>query len=126
MSDLIDRYQNLLKTGFEYAEQDKASAQTSNFEIYMGHFAGLFSEIHTAISEVNDRVKNARREALEEAARYHEYLAKMLRGSQREKSHLGYASDLRALIPSEPHDAEGRENPRRGDPSIFDDAEGRN
>lgn len=30
------------------------------------------------------------------------------------------------LIPSEPHDSEGRETPRRGDPSIFDDAEGRN
>lgn len=36
------------------------------------------------------------------------------------------ASRIRALIPSEPHDAAGRETPRRGDPSIFDDAEGRN
>lgn len=78
------------------------------------------------LSEAERRVKNARREALEEAARYHEYLAKMLRGSRRGKTHLGYASHLRALIPSEPHDAAGRENPRRGDPSIFDDAEGRN
>lgn len=119
MSDLIDRYQNLVKTGVEYAEQDKGNAPTSNFEIYMGHFASLFSEIHTALSEVNDRVKNARREALEEAAKTIEEGFYRGIASKRDLcAHKKFkwedcepcaANAVRALIPSEPHDVEGRE-----------------
>lgn len=112
MSDLVDRYQNLLKTGFEYAEQDKGSAPTSNFEIYMGHFASLFSEIHTALSEAEQRVKNARREAVEEAVAIAKTVSDDLSMAElhpeRRIAQRIYKS-IRALIPSEPHDAEGRE-----------------
>ncbi len=68
--------------------------------------------IRTALSEADQRVKDARREALEEAA--------ILAGSVGDEQIRSGSLDLdasvdkiivaiRALIPSEPHDAEGRE-----------------
>lgn len=87
----------------------------------------------TSLSEAERR---ARREALEEAAktieegfdrgivRKHDLCAH--KKFEWEDCESCAANAVRALIPSEPHDAEGRETPRRGDPSIFDDEEGRN
>lgn len=72
------------------------------------------TRLRTALSEAEQR---ARREALEEAAAIIE--ANMLCGADSEvllprsnpgnKVGFAYAAAIRALIPSEPHDAEGRE-----------------
>lgn len=68
MSDLIERYRDLVKTGFDYAEKDKGDAPTSTFEIYIGHFSDIGREIEAALSEAEKREAEARAMALEEAA----------------------------------------------------------
>lgn len=72
--------------------------------------------------EILARAQRARSEALEEAANYHDDLADQHAASSKEErhhvardqhavlcvQHQRHAAAIRALIPSEPHDAEGR------------------
>lgn len=55
------------------------------------------TNLRQALSEAEERGKDARSKALEEAALWHDDLAMKLRGSQREKAHKGYAASIRAM-----------------------------
>lgn len=113
-------------------EREIASGLTSDGNLWR-FWADKAKGLAVKLSEAQQR---ARREALEEAAKTIEEGFDRGIASKRDLcAHKKFewedcescaANAVRALIPSEPHDAEGRETPRRGDPSIFDDAEGRN
>lgn len=105
MSDLIN------ELGF-YAAKKK-------WPIALDGMPDLLKRAADALSETEQRVKDARREALEKAAAIID--ANMLcaaddgrevlhpRSNPGNKVGAAYAAAIRALIPSEPHDAEGRD-----------------
>lgn len=101
---------------------------------YIANATDQLQSAITALSEAEQRVKDARREALEEAASWHDHEIARLNlqieennefGEDRSFKHQVYAGNeycrklkshhkqsaksIRALIPSDPHDAEGRE-----------------
>lgn len=108
MSDIVERLRAV-----DHQSLEDCFLQSPLFD----KAADEISRLRTALSEAEQR---ARREALEEAATLAEGSAKtfnfqeaLANGDDIEvgaKSvQLSIASAIRALIPSEPHDAEGRE-----------------
>lgn len=112
MSDILERLRVQARSGLMFLPHD--------FKVVSyGESADEIARLRTALSETEQRVKDARREALEKAAAIID--ANMLcaaddgrevlhpRSNPGNKVGAAYAAAIRALIPSEPHDAEGRE-----------------
>lgn len=105
MSDILERLRVQARSGLMFLPHD--------FKVVSyGEAADEITRLHTALSEAEQRVKNARREALEEAA----ILAGSIGDEQIRSGSLDLEASvdkiivaIRALIPSEPHYAEGRE-----------------
>lgn len=78
MSDLAERYANLVRTGVEYAKIEKQGAPVSTFEIYMGHFSRIGEEYDAEIKrvhELNKAMLVALKEATEFANMANRYIA---------------------------------------------------
>lgn len=104
MSDVLQRAEFEVKT---FGHPSKESGLNMMAEI---------SRLRTALSEAEQRVKNARREAMEEAAKVAEdedghftLWGQDCNTRVSQKTAADAAIRIRALIPSEPHDAERRE-----------------
>jgi len=89
----------------------------------LAYIANATDQLQSVITALSEAEQRERREALEEAAKVtdarakeYEDEARDLRGSEQDRRFCasvafrlrGTASAIRALIPSEPHDAEGR------------------
>lgn len=62
MTDIMERYNGLIRTGFDYAEKEKGCAPTSVFEIYVGHFKDIGAEIEAEITTLRKELAEARAE----------------------------------------------------------------